>query len=70
VLAAAERLGVAAPDCAVIGDIGADVDAATAAGARSVLVPALATRVEERRAAPAVAADLSQAVDLLLGARS
>ena len=39
VLAAAQRLGVAPGDVAVVGDIGADVGAARAAGARSVLVP-------------------------------
>jgi beta-phosphoglucomutase-like phosphatase (HAD superfamily) len=47
VLAAASRLGVAPGDVAVVGDIGADVGAARAAGARSVLVPTPVTRPEE-----------------------
>jgi phosphoglycolate phosphatase-like HAD superfamily hydrolase len=51
----------------LIGDIGSDVEAATAAGARCVLVPTAATLGEEVAAAPAVAADLEAAVELLLG---
>lgn len=66
---AAERLGVSPSDCAVIGDIGADVGAARAAGARAVLVPTRATRPGEIRAAHQVAPDLLTAVDLVLGAR-
>jgi histidinol-phosphate phosphatase family protein len=64
VLAAASALGVEPQDCVLIGDIGADVEAASAAGARSVLVPTPVTRPEEVAAAPAVAADLSSAVRL------
>jgi histidinol-phosphate phosphatase family protein len=66
--AAAGALGVEARDCVVIGDIGADVEAARAAGARAVLVPTAVTRVEEVAAAPEVAADLLSAVELVLGA--
>jgi histidinol-phosphate phosphatase family protein len=66
--AAAGALGVEARDCVVIGDIGADVEAARAAGARAVLVPTPVTRVEEVVAAPAVAPDLLGAVELVLGA--
>ncbi len=70
VLRAAERLGVAPDRCAVVGDIGADVEAARAAGARAVLVPTPVTRDEEVARAPEVARDLGAAVDLLLeGAR-
>jgi len=65
--AAARALGVEAADCVVIGDIGADVEAARAAGARAVLVPTAATRAEEVAAAPVVAPDLVAAVELLLG---
>ncbi|MCW2607181.1 MAG: family hydrolase [Frankiales bacterium] len=65
VLQAAEALAVAPHDCAVVGDIGADVGAALAAGARSVLVPTLVTRAEEVQAAPLVARDLLHALDLL-----
>ena len=67
VLEAAAALGVAPERCAVVGDIGADVEAARAAGARGVLVPTPATRREEVDAAPEVARDLGAAVDLLLG---
>jgi len=65
--AAAGALGVDPADCVVIGDVGSDVEAARAAGARSVLVPTAVTREEEVAAAPAVAADLLAAVELLLG---
>ena len=65
--AAAGALGVDARDCVVIGDIGADVEAARAAGARGVLVPTAVTRDEEVAAAPEVAADLLSAVELVLG---
>jgi D-glycero-D-manno-heptose 1,7-bisphosphate phosphatase len=66
VLAAAAALGVPPVDCAVVGDIGADVAAARAAGARAVLVPTEMTRAEEVDAAPEVAPDLLTAVRLLL----
>ena len=67
VLAAAEQLGVAPADVAVVGDIGADVGAALAAGARPVLVPTPVTRPEEIAAAPVVVPDLLAAVRHLLG---
>jgi histidinol-phosphate phosphatase family protein len=60
------ELGVAPHDAVVIGDIGADVAAAHAAGARAVLVPTDTTRAEEVEAAPAVAVDLPEAVDMAL----
>jgi len=65
VLQAAAALGVDPGDCAVVGDIGADVGAALAAGARPVLVPTAVTRPEEVEAAPLVARDLLAALDLL-----
>jgi histidinol-phosphate phosphatase family protein len=65
--AAAGALGVAPGDCVVIGDIGSDVEAARAAGARAVLVPTAGTRAEEVAAAPVVAPDLVAAVQLVLG---
>ena len=68
VLQAAAALGVEPGECAVVGDIGAVVGAALAAGARPVLVPTPVTRAEEVTAAPEVAADLLQAVELLLAA--
>lgn len=66
VLRAAAELGVRPAACAVVGDIGADVDAALAAGARAVLVPTPATRAQEVAAAPVVAVDLREAVAILL----
>ena len=64
---AAEALGVDPSRCAVVGDIGSDVEAARSAGARAVLVPTPRTRREEIEAAPEVAPDLDAAVDILLG---
>lgn len=64
---AAAALGVEPSQCAVVGDIGADVEAASAAGARSVLVPTPATRMSEVEAAPEVAPSLAAAVELLIG---
>ncbi|NNH54973.1 HAD family hydrolase [Promicromonospora citrea] len=65
VLRAAAVLGVTPAECAVVGDIGADVGAAVAAGARTVLVPTPVTRREEVVGAPAVATTLAEAVTLL-----
>jgi histidinol-phosphate phosphatase family protein len=67
VKAAAGALGVDPADCVVIGDVGSDVEAAQAAGARAVLVPTAVTRAEEVAAAAVVAPDLLAAVELLLG---
>lgn len=67
VLAACDRLGVRARRAVVIGDIGADIAAARAAGARGVLVPTSVTRHEEIAAADRVAGDLLGAVRLVLG---
>jgi len=68
---AAERLGVPPERCVVIGDIGADVEAARAAGARAVLVPTPRTRPEDVAAAPTVAPDLAAAVEIAMtGARA
>jgi histidinol-phosphate phosphatase family protein len=65
-LLAAAALGVEPHRCAMIGDIGADVEAARAAGMRAVLVPTAATRPEEVAAAPERAATFAEAVALLL----
>ena len=67
VQAAARALGVRPEECVVVGDIGADVEAARAAGARGVLVPNATTRAQEVADAPLVATDLVEAVDLILG---
>jgi len=66
-LAAAAAVGADPGACAVIGDIGADVDAAIAVGARPVLVPTSLTLADEVARAPEVACDLGAAVALLLG---
>ncbi len=67
VLEAARALAVAPGRCAVIGDIGADVEAARAAGARGILVPTPVTRPEEVAAVDEVSPDLRAAVERLLG---
>lgn len=66
--AAASALGVRPHECAVIGDIGSDISAATAAGARSVLVPTAATAAAELSGAR-LAADPLAAVAILAGQR-
>jgi histidinol-phosphate phosphatase family protein len=66
ILEAAARLGMPPDRCVVVGDIGADLEAARDAGARGILVPTPVTRPEEVAAAPEVAADLEAAVELLL----
>ena len=69
VLAAAHELRLDPGVCAVVGDIGADVEAARAAGARAVLVPTGQTLPQEVRDSPVVATDLAHAMTLLLGSR-
>jgi histidinol-phosphate phosphatase family protein len=66
---AARRLGVSPTGCVVIGDIGADMGTACAAGARAILVPTPETRPEEVRAAPQCARTLTEAVDVVLAGR-
>ncbi|MET7651256.1 MULTISPECIES: HAD-IIIA family hydrolase [unclassified Streptomyces] len=69
ILWAAGRLCTPPERIAVIGDIGADVEAAHRAGALGILVPTEQTRPEEVTAAEHVAADLSTAVRALLSGR-
>ena len=64
---ACRKLGIEESEAALIGDIGADVRAAEAAGATGVLVPTPVTRTEEIADARLVAPDLAAAVVLLLG---
>ncbi len=64
---AAAELDVDPARCAVVGDIGSDIEAARAAGGRGILVPTERTLPEEIEAAPEVAPNLGAAVDLLLG---
>ena len=64
--AAARALGTTPQRCVVIGDIGADIDAAAAAAATGLLVPTEVTRAAEVAAAPAVVGSLTDAVDWIL----
>jgi histidinol-phosphate phosphatase family protein len=66
VLAAAAELGVAPRECVVVGDIGTDVAAARAAGARGVLVPTPQTSPAEL-AGVRVAGNLAEAVRMITG---
>lgn len=68
VLSACAVLDLRPDEVAFIGDIGSDVDAAEAAGARSVLVPTPVTRAEEIDRAALVAPDLAGAIGLLWSA--
>ncbi len=68
ITAAAAALGVTPAECVVIGDIGADVAAARAAGARAVLVPTSQTLAAERVGVPC-AATITEAVAAILGDR-
>ena len=67
--AAAARFGVETHECVVVGDIGSDVEAAVAAGARAVLVPTALTRRSEIDAAPVVFHSLSDAVGAIVDER-
>jgi D-glycero-D-manno-heptose 1,7-bisphosphate phosphatase len=64
---ACRRLGIEPSEAVLIGDIGSDVRAAEAAGARGILVPTQVTRSEEIAAAVLVARDLAGACELALG---
>ncbi|GAA3834612.1 hypothetical protein GCM10022226_65090 [Sphaerisporangium flaviroseum] len=66
VLRAAAALGVDARACVVIGDIGPDMEAARAAGARGILVPTPETLPQEVTAASEVADDLAAAVERVI----
>lgn len=70
VLDAAAALDVPVERCVLIGDIGADVQAAHAAGAVGLLVPTDATRALEIAAAAGVFPDLGAAVEAVLGRRA
>lgn len=65
VLAACEALGVSPQRTVVVGDIGADVEAAQAAGAVPVLVPTDVTRPEEVERAPHTASGLLAAMAVI-----
>jgi HAD superfamily hydrolase (TIGR01662 family) len=69
VKAACAELDVDPARCVVIGDIGADVEAAAAAGAVGILVPTPVTRRAEVDAAPRRATALTAAVDDVLAGR-
>ncbi|MCA0144844.1 HAD-IIIA family hydrolase [Blastococcus sp. LR1] len=65
--AACAELDVDPARCVVVGDIGADVEAAAAAGAVGILVPTPVTRDAEIAAATWALRDLGEAVDVVLG---
>ncbi|MEV4082947.1 D-glycero-alpha-D-manno-heptose-1,7-bisphosphate 7-phosphatase [Nonomuraea fuscirosea] len=66
VIRAAAVLDVSPRDCVVVGDIGRDMEAAKAAGARGILVPTPQTLEAEIRLAAEVADDLTDVVDRVL----
>ena len=66
VMGACVALGVEPERCVVVGDIGSDMEAAAAAGARGILVPTAATRIEEVVAAERTALTLTHAVEKIL----
>ncbi|WP_248966312.1 D-glycero-alpha-D-manno-heptose-1,7-bisphosphate 7-phosphatase [Sphaerisporangium perillae] len=66
ILRAAAILGVSTRDCVVIGDIGRDMEAARAAGARGILVPTPQTLPREVAAASETADDLAAAVERVI----
>jgi HAD superfamily hydrolase (TIGR01662 family) len=70
IVEAARALACTPAECVVIGDIGADIDAARAAGAAAILVPTAMTRAAEIERAELVARDVGEAVDLVLRARA
>ncbi|MEH0973266.1 HAD-IIIA family hydrolase [Micromonospora sp. CPCC 205546] len=70
VRAAARELGTVPARCVLVGDIGRDMTAASAAGAAAILVPTPVTRAQEVAAAPQVAPDLSAAVAEILRRRA
>ncbi|SDG58000.1 haloacid dehalogenase superfamily, subfamily IA, variant 3 with third motif having DD or ED/haloacid dehalogenase superfamily, subfamily IA, variant 1 with third motif having Dx(3-4)D or Dx(3-4)E [Lentzea fradiae] len=65
VLAACAALGVSPARTMVVGDIGADVEAAQAAGAVPVLVPTPVTRADEVGRAPRTAPDLLTVIGMI-----
>lgn len=65
VLSACDALGVRPERTLVVGDIGADVGAAEAAGAVPVLVPTGVTRPEEVDQAPRTAPDLHAVLEMI-----
>ncbi len=67
VVSACRALGVAPSETALIGDIAADMGAASAAGVHGILVPNTTTRRDEVRGAAEVAATVGEAVRRLLG---
>jgi len=69
IAAAANALGVDPSACVVVGDIGSDIEAAAAAGARAILIPTAVTQPQEIARAPFVAKNLARAVDAILGGR-
>jgi HAD superfamily hydrolase (TIGR01662 family) len=66
---ACDALGVDPTRCVVVGDIGADVEAAAAAGAHGIMVPTPTTEPAEVARADRVCGTLEDARDVILGGR-
>lgn len=66
VIRAAAILDVSPRDCLLVGDLGKDMDAARAAGARGILVPTGATRRAEIDRAEETAGDLGDVAERVL----
>jgi histidinol-phosphate phosphatase family protein len=66
ILQALAAFSVAPNECAMIGDIGSDVEAAQRAGVQTILVPTPVTLAQEIENAPVVCNDLVEAVDRVL----
>jgi histidinol phosphatase-like enzyme len=66
ILQALAAFSVAPNECAMIGDIGSDVEAAQRAGVQTILVPTPVTLPQEIENAPVVCNDLVEAVDRVL----
>jgi beta-phosphoglucomutase-like phosphatase (HAD superfamily) len=69
VVRACAELGADPARCVLVGDIGADVRAAEAAGGVGILVPTAATKATEVDTAKRVHPDLGSAVTAILGGR-
>lgn len=69
ILSAAAKLGLSPRNIVVIGDTGRDLEAAAAAGSRGILVLSETTLQADIGRAKEVAADLHQALRLIVGSR-
>ncbi|MEV0587786.1 HAD family hydrolase [Nonomuraea sp. NPDC050310] len=66
IIRAAAIMDISPLDCVMVGDIGSDMKAARAAGARAIMVPTPATRPSEFAEADELAASLPEAVQRIM----